>query len=56
MLSNQCEAKLHSLLAAMSTEEVATVKQELVSIKEAFEIGEMEDDDGEQALCRAMNL
>lgn len=50
MLSNQCEGKLHNLLGSLPADELGSLKQELVTIKQAFEIDELDSDEGEVLL------
>jgi len=45
MLSNQCEGKVQSLLSALPSEKVDKVKGELITLKTAFELEDLDDDD-----------
>ncbi|CAH1777748.1 unnamed protein product [Owenia fusiformis] len=45
MLSNQCEVKVQSLLGALPQDKISSLKPDLIAIKEAFEIEDLDDDD-----------
>ena len=47
MLSNQCEGKLHNLLGSLPVDQLEQLKTELVAIKQAFELAELEFDEGD---------
>ena len=45
MLSNQCEGRMHGLLGSLPPPQLSQAKSELVAIKQAFELGDMDDED-----------
>ncbi|KAJ8298544.1 hypothetical protein KUTeg_025075 [Tegillarca granosa] len=47
ILSNQCEKKVQSLLSSMPPEALAGIKQELIQIKQVFEMEEEEEEEEE---------
>ena len=46
ILSNQSEKKVHSLLNSLSSEDLAAIKPQLLNIKNAFELDDNEEDEG----------
>ena len=46
MLSNQCEGKVQHLLASLPPEQLQLLKGELMAIRDAFELEDMDNDDG----------
>ena len=51
LVSNTSEGKVHSILGTLPEEEVATVKASLVSLRDAFNIEEEDDEEGEDLLA-----
>lgn len=45
MLSNQSETKVQAYLTTMKSEALQGLKPHLILVKEAFEIGDMDDED-----------
>lgn len=45
MLSNQCEGRVQSVLATFDPEVLEVLKKELVSIKDVFELKDLDEDD-----------
>ncbi|KAL5012397.1 hypothetical protein ScPMuIL_010948 [Solemya velum] len=48
ILSNQSEKRVQSLLGAMPLEALDSIKQELITIKQVFELDEEEEDEGQE--------
>lgn len=48
ILSNQCEKKVQVLLSSLSAESLASIKSELIEIKQIFEQGNEDSDDDEE--------
>ncbi|ELT88444.1 hypothetical protein CAPTEDRAFT_219912 [Capitella teleta] len=48
MLSNQCEGRVQSVLATFDPEVLEVLKKELVSIKDVFELKDLDEDDEDE--------